>query len=139
MKTKSFDKIPNKETVVSMEENRNGSTKRKTFVISEQPATAPETSRESSRDNEKEIEEQMERFYALLDNIKAMRHAWGGGGSGSVRSKKMKVDGRTAAEVPWRPTFRLEDFMQGEDNRSKEKRVKDDADNGAERSDECRN
>jgi predicted DNA-binding WGR domain protein len=117
-----------------MEDNITGSIKRKASSLSEQPATTPEPNSES-RENEKELDEQMERFYALLENIKAMRHAWGGRGSSGTSCKKLKSGERTVAEVPWRPTFRLEDFMQGEDSRITERQIKKE-DGGAERS-EC--
>lgn len=123
-----------------MEENRIVSAKRKSFVLSEEPVTTtPKPSTEIKRESEKEVDEQMERFYALLENIKAMRHTWVGG-SGNANSKKMKVDNeRTTGyqEVPWRPTFRLEDFMQGEGSKiTEQQKVKKEHDCGAERSDE---
>ncbi|KAL6864986.1 hypothetical protein ACP4OV_016137 [Aristida adscensionis] len=66
-------------------------------------------------------DEQVERFYALLANIRAMRGVYGygaacdddgdggetdgGGGGGAARRKRARH-----AEPPWRPVFRIEDF-----------------------------
>ncbi|XP_040380472.1 NRR repressor homolog 1-like [Oryza brachyantha] len=52
-------------------------------------------------------DEQMERFYALVANIRAMRGMYmnaaaGGGGQSDKRAR--------CAEPPWRPAFRMEDF-----------------------------
>jgi len=51
-------------------------------------------------------DEQVERFYALLDNIRAMRGMVSTGGSGTTTGRKRARD----AEPPWRPAFRMEDF-----------------------------
>lgn len=73
---------------------------------------------------EEEDDEQVERFYALLANIRAMRGAYvpgsgsgtgalddgvvdtGGGGAGA-RVKRLR-----GSEPPWRPAFRMEDFEE---------------------------
>ncbi|KAL6631094.1 hypothetical protein ACP70R_028434 [Stipagrostis hirtigluma subsp. patula] len=63
---------------------------------------------------EEEVDdEQVERFYALLANIRAMRGVYGaggetidGGGGGGPRKRARQ------AEPPWRPAFRLEDFEE---------------------------
>lgn len=69
---------------------------------------------------EEDDDVQVERFYALLDNIRAMRGAYGAGdgdgdgtgadgveaGSGWAR-KRLR-----AADPPWRPAFRMEDFEE---------------------------
>jgi hypothetical protein len=67
-------------------------------------------------------DEQVERFYALLDNIQAMRGTYGSGsgdgtgalddgvddtGGGGARMKRLR-----GSEPPWRPAFRLEDFEE---------------------------
>nr|CAB3465446.1 unnamed protein product [Digitaria exilis] len=53
-------------------------------------------------------DEQVERFYALLDNIRAMRGGeTGGGGGGGGERKRLR-----AGEPPWRPAFRMEDFEE---------------------------
>ncbi|TVU19053.1 hypothetical protein EJB05_35181, partial [Eragrostis curvula] len=58
-------------------------------------------------------DEQVERFYALLANIRAMRRVYtpgagddtaDGGSSGAAR-KRLR-----SADPPWRPAFRMEDF-----------------------------
>jgi hypothetical protein len=49
-------------------------------------------------------DEQVERFYALLDNIRAMRGMVSTGGAAPGR-KRARDD-----EPPWRPAFRMEDF-----------------------------
>ncbi|CAN6342273.1 unnamed protein product [Urochloa humidicola] len=64
-------------------------------------------------EEEVDDDEQVERFYALLANIRAMRGmllppyascvAGGGGDAGS--RKRLR-----SAEPPWRPAFRMEDF-----------------------------
>ncbi|OEL18838.1 hypothetical protein BAE44_0020143 [Dichanthelium oligosanthes] len=85
------------------------------------PAAAATGAGSGSGGGEEEDDEQVERFYALLDNIRAMRGAYGpsdgdcdgtgadgvetGGGSGA--RKRLR-----AAEPPWRPAFRLEDFEE---------------------------
>ncbi|RLM99639.1 uncharacterized protein C2845_PM06G25570 [Panicum miliaceum] len=76
-----------------------------------------------SRGGEEEDDAQVERFYALLDNIRAMRGAYGDGdgagadgvetGGGGAR-KRLR-----AAEPPWRPAFRLEDFEEPSPTSSK--------------------
>ncbi|CAN6333336.1 unnamed protein product [Urochloa humidicola] len=59
-----------------------------------------------------EDDEQVERFYALLANIRAMRgmlsppYASCAGGAADAGSRKRL----RAAEPPWRPAFRMEDF-----------------------------
>jgi len=47
-------------------------------------------------------DEQVERFYALLENIRAMRGMLGATAAGRKRARE--------AEPPWRPAFRMEDF-----------------------------
>ncbi|OEL35955.1 hypothetical protein BAE44_0003027 [Dichanthelium oligosanthes] len=61
-------------------------------------------------------DEQVERFYALLDNIRAMRGmlgAVGGTATAAGRNKRARE-----AEPPWRPAFRMEDFEQLEEVQS---------------------
>ncbi|PUZ66319.1 hypothetical protein GQ55_3G298100 [Panicum hallii var. hallii] len=54
-------------------------------------------------------DEQVERFYALLENIRAMRGMLGaGGGTGAATAAGRKR--AREAEPPWRPAFRMEDF-----------------------------
>ena len=50
-------------------------------------------------------DEQVERFYALLENIRAMRGMVGGATAAAGRKKRARE-----AEPPWRPAFRMEDF-----------------------------
>lgn len=55
-------------------------------------------------------DEQLERFYALLANIRAMRRVYTPGSgeetlAGGGTRKRLR-----GAETPWRPAFRLEDF-----------------------------
>ncbi|RLM99233.1 uncharacterized protein C2845_PM06G25540 [Panicum miliaceum] len=57
----------------------------------------------------KDDDEQVERFYALLENIRAMRGMLGaGGGTGAATAAGRKR--AREAEPPWRPAFRMEDF-----------------------------
>ncbi|KAJ1262591.1 hypothetical protein BS78_09G120200 [Paspalum vaginatum] len=51
-----------------------------------------------------EDDEQVERFYALLDNIRAMRGMLGGAAAPGRKRRARE------AEPPWRPAFRMEDF-----------------------------
>ncbi|KAL6631092.1 hypothetical protein ACP70R_028432 [Stipagrostis hirtigluma subsp. patula] len=67
-----------------------------------------------------EEDEQVERFYALLANIRALRgmyRAGDGAGASSDDSGGSASGGRgrkraRAAEPPWRPAFRIEDFEE---------------------------
>ncbi|XP_048553822.1 NRR repressor homolog 1-like [Triticum urartu] len=53
-------------------------------------------------------DEQVERFYALLANIRALRDVYGAGGSSRKRAR--------GAEAPlWKPKFRMEDFREADD------------------------
>ncbi|KAL6620123.1 hypothetical protein ACP70R_035262 [Stipagrostis hirtigluma subsp. patula] len=69
-------------------------------------------------EEEEEVDdEQVERFYALLANIRAMRGVYGdgfGGGTGTDGGETEDGGGprkrARRAEPPWRPAFRLEDF-----------------------------
>uniref|UniRef100_A0ACD5VXR4 Uncharacterized protein n=1 Tax=Avena sativa TaxID=4498 RepID=A0ACD5VXR4_AVESA len=54
-------------------------------------------------------DEQVERFYALLANIRAMRDVYGAAGLSSSR-KRARV-----AEPAWRPKFTMEDFREADD------------------------
>jgi hypothetical protein len=58
---------------------------------------------------EKEVDdEQVERFYALLANIRALRGAFLGTSATTTTTGKRKRGRRE--EPPWRPAFRMEDF-----------------------------
>ncbi|KAF8719976.1 hypothetical protein HU200_024746 [Digitaria exilis] len=50
-------------------------------------------------------DEQVEKFYALLENIRAMRGMVGGAATAAAERKRARE-----AEPPWRPAFRMEDF-----------------------------
>ncbi|KAM0841065.1 hypothetical protein ACQ4PT_059257 [Festuca glaucescens] len=63
-------------------------------------------------------DEQVERFYALLANIRALRHVYGAGWSSRKRPR--------VAEPPWRPRFRMEDFREVDDAVSVKKEWRDD-------------
>ncbi|KAM0841062.1 hypothetical protein ACQ4PT_059255 [Festuca glaucescens] len=52
-------------------------------------------------------DEQVERFYALLANIRALRDVYGAGWSSRKRPR--------VAEPPCRPRFRMEDFREVDD------------------------
>jgi len=56
-------------------------------------------------------DEQVERFYALLANIRALRglYSAGAGPAASVRGSRKRA---REAEAPWTPAFRLEDFEE---------------------------
>ncbi|XP_066368772.1 NRR repressor homolog 1-like [Miscanthus floridulus] len=51
-------------------------------------------------------DEQVERFYALLDNIRAMRGMFSSTGGAAALGRKRARE----AVPPWRPAFRMEDF-----------------------------
>jgi len=76
---------------------------------------------------EEDDDAQVERFYALLDSIRAMRGAYGAGdvdgdGAGADGVEAGGGGGRKrlrAAEPPWRPAFRLEDFEEPSPTSSK--------------------
>ncbi|XP_066360715.1 NRR repressor homolog 1-like [Miscanthus floridulus] len=85
------------------------------------PSSAPQKSAEQSSSPESDAaavagvkasgggeddDELVERFYALLDNIRAMRGMVSTGGSSTTTGRKRARD----AEPPWRPAFRMEDF-----------------------------
>uniref|UniRef100_A0A8I7B3D0 Uncharacterized protein n=1 Tax=Hordeum vulgare subsp. vulgare TaxID=112509 RepID=A0A8I7B3D0_HORVV len=56
-------------------------------------------------------DEQVERFYALLANIRALRDVYGYGAGGSSRKRAR------GAEPPlWKPKFRMEDFREADDS-----------------------
>jgi hypothetical protein len=52
-------------------------------------------------------DEQVERFYALLANIRALRNVYGAVGPSRKRAR--------VADPPWRPEFRMEDFREADD------------------------
>ncbi|KQK06655.1 NRR repressor homolog 1 [Brachypodium distachyon] len=58
-------------------------------------------------------DEQVERFYALLANIRALRDVCGFGGDGGGGSSRKRA---RAAEPPWRPAFRMEDFREPDED-----------------------
>uniref|UniRef100_A0ACD5TGK3 Uncharacterized protein n=1 Tax=Avena sativa TaxID=4498 RepID=A0ACD5TGK3_AVESA len=51
-------------------------------------------------------DEQVERFYALLANIRALRDVYGPAGPSRKRAR--------VTEPPWRPKFRMEDFREAD-------------------------
>ncbi|KAK1697154.1 hypothetical protein QYE76_013851 [Lolium multiflorum] len=63
-------------------------------------------------------DEQVERFYALLANIRALRDVYGAGWSSRKRPR--------VAEPPWRPRFRMEDFREVDDAVPTKKERRDD-------------
>jgi hypothetical protein len=64
--------------------------------------------------NGEDEDEQVERFFALLANIQALRNVYGAAisdsGSAECRGRKRA---REAESSPWRPAFRMEDFALG--------------------------
>ncbi|XP_066361210.1 NRR repressor homolog 1-like [Miscanthus floridulus] len=67
---------------------------------------------QSCGEDDDQDDEQVERFYALLANIRALRglYSAGTGPAASGRGKGRKR--AREAEVPWTPAFRLEDFEE---------------------------
>jgi hypothetical protein len=58
-------------------------------------------------------DEQVERFFALLANIRALRNVYGAAiscsGSAECRGRKRAREAEESS--PWRPAFRMEDFL----------------------------
>ncbi|GJN14182.1 hypothetical protein PR202_gb00971 [Eleusine coracana subsp. coracana] len=79
-----------------------------------------------------EEDEQVERFFALLANIRVLRGMYGAAASGAdCRGRKRARD----AEPPWKPAFKLEDFEEEEgDSKKKMKKVEGITMGGARRS-----
>jgi len=76
-------------------------------VDDDEPVAAVDDSGAGAGVVEDDDDEQVERFYALLANIRALRGLVPppyAAGSGATTSRKR------AAEPPWRPAFRMEDF-----------------------------
>ncbi|URD73606.1 hypothetical protein MUK42_08274 [Musa troglodytarum] len=65
----------------------------------------PDGAREGDDSRE---EEGMEKFYALIANIRAIRD--------SLRRSEQKRVRKEAAEPVWKPRFEMEDFMREEDD-----------------------
>uniref|UniRef100_A0ACD5TAG1 Uncharacterized protein n=1 Tax=Avena sativa TaxID=4498 RepID=A0ACD5TAG1_AVESA len=65
-------------------------------------------------------DEQVERFYALLANIRALRDEYGAAWSSRKRAR--------VSEPAWRPKFRMDDFREADDPVSGEKGWKDHVD-----------
>ncbi|RLN28551.1 hypothetical protein C2845_PM05G23320 [Panicum miliaceum] len=61
-------------------------------------------------DDDDDDDEKVERFYALLANIRALRGLCNAGESGSAGGRGRKR--AREAEAPWRPAFRMEDFEE---------------------------
>ncbi|KAG1347103.1 NRR repressor [Cocos nucifera] len=77
---------------------RNGGAKRPAFVVSPTPPPQPAAAAPLAEGDE---EEQMEKFYALLENIKTMRGLW----------RTDPANKRPRREEPlWQPRFVREDF-----------------------------
>jgi len=62
-------------------------------------------------DDDAADDEKVERFYALLANIRALRGLCSAGESGSAAAGRGRKRAREA-EAPWRPAFRMEDFEE---------------------------
>ena len=85
-------------------------------VDDDEPVAAVDDSGAGAGVVEDDDDEQVERFYALLANIRALRGLVPppyAAGSGATTSRKR------AAEPPWRPAFRLEDFEEPSPTASK--------------------
>ncbi|XP_062180788.1 NRR repressor homolog 1-like [Phragmites australis] len=91
--------------------------------LSEAPAAG---GLENAGGGEEEDDEQVERFYALLANIRALRGAYSAaadigtdGGEAHCGGARKRL---TGAEPPWRPAFRLEDFEDAADAETKRRK-----------------
>ncbi|KAK3135772.1 hypothetical protein QOZ80_5BG0423250 [Eleusine coracana subsp. coracana] len=73
-----------------------------------------------TRRAEEEDDEKVERFYALLANIRTMRGVFG---TTTTTGKRKRTPARGRCDVPpWRPAFRMEDFESSDAGDSKQKR-----------------
>lgn len=59
-------------------------------------------------------EDEVDKFYALLENIRAVRDVWSAGNA----NKKPKMEENPRAGSDWTPTFEWEDFQLGEQSKS---------------------
>jgi hypothetical protein len=57
-------------------------------------------------------DEQVERFYALLANIRALRGLYSAGTGPAASGRGSRKWAREAEAAPWTPAFRLEDFEE---------------------------
>ncbi|CAD5190473.1 unnamed protein product [Musa acuminata subsp. malaccensis] len=73
------------------------------------PAESPDGGREGDDNRE---EEGMEKFYALIANIRAIRD--------SLRRSQRKRLRKEAAKPVWKPRFEMEDFMHEEEEEDEE-------------------
>lgn len=55
-------------------------------------------------------DEEVDKFYALLENIRAVREVWGAGKA----TKKAKTEEKSKSVPVWTPTFEWEDFQAAE-------------------------
>ncbi|CAL5094580.1 unnamed protein product [Urochloa decumbens] len=69
---------------------------------------------QSRGEEEEDEDEKVERFYALLANIRALRSLCTAGESGSSPAGGRGRKRARGAEGPWRPAFRMEDFAEEE-------------------------
>ncbi|KQK06654.1 NRR repressor homolog 1 [Brachypodium distachyon] len=81
------------------------------------PATAAATRSKSAAAESGVEDEQVEKFYALLANVRAMKGLHTGGSTSSDAGEEVcgASGGRKRerwAEPPWRPAFRMEDFEE---------------------------
>ncbi|KAM0828560.1 hypothetical protein ACQ4PT_067461 [Festuca glaucescens] len=81
-----------------------------TASVSSEPAVADASGAADDRVGE---QEQVERFYALLANIRALRDVYGAAGSWRKWAQ--------VAEPAWMPKFRMEDFWEADDAASGKK------------------
>ncbi|GJM88386.1 hypothetical protein PR202_ga04444 [Eleusine coracana subsp. coracana] len=73
-----------------------------------------------TRRAEEEDDEKVERFYALLANIRSMRGVFG---TTTTTGKRKRTPARGSCDVPpWRPAFKMEDFESEDARGSKQKR-----------------
>ncbi|CAD6334011.1 unnamed protein product [Miscanthus lutarioriparius] len=66
---------------------------------------------QSCGEEDDQDDEQVERFYALLANIRALRGLYSAG-TGPAASGRGSRKRAREAEAPWTPAFRLEDFEE---------------------------
>lgn len=110
--------------------SNNGSSKRPASSVLSLPPSLPNSlpSLVNADDNDDD-EEKVDKFFALVSNIKAMRDLWS---ANDKQKKRTRVESPTASL--WKPTFEWEDFQEVDikdplkDGDQAKKKKKDDGD-----------
>jgi hypothetical protein len=92
--------------------NGDGATTRASVTPVEHHRPAPFPAAQSCGGREEDDDEQVERFYALLANIRALRGLYSAEESQLPPAADRGRKRAREAEAPWRPAFRMEDFEE---------------------------